>query len=218
MILQKLGFGNVHSFTNPAMSLPWRPDRKNHKQSFLEANNLHSIPTVYLPHVQNNISQPFSHGGPPRSILFTFSRILTYENENKTHRHLEAHGHYSSGANWESKMSLDISRGIWKCLWFVNMFIFPKISSGNSKDVTRNPNWETLVENIKWTPTNILFNCMWYFRNCISPSAYRWSHCPKFSNRIQAVLTSDLWRTLTPSINCGLCPRYRVHCRTKAEY
>jgi len=73
--------------------------------------------------------------------------------------------------------------------------------------MTLNPSWVTLADNMKWSTTHILFNYLCYFRSCVSPSAYRRSHCPEFSNRMQAVLTSDLWRTSTPSINCGLGPR-----------
>ena len=71
---------------------------------------------------------------------------------------------------------------------------------------------------MKWSTTHILFNYLCYFRSCASPSAYRRSYCPEVSNRIQAILTSDLWRTSTPSTNCGLGPRKRAHCGRRAQY
>ena len=139
------------------------------------------------------------------SVVFILQGTLTYENE--TERQLEARGHYSSSANWPTETSLDISRGIWNFLMYVRSFYIsptflaetPTISSG------------ALVDNIKSSPTHILFSYLCYIRSCDSPSAHRRSHCPVFSNRTQAVLTSDLWTTPTPSIKCGLCPRYWAH-------
>jgi hypothetical protein len=85
----------------------------------------------------------------PQSIIFTFRGTPTHENEHKTQTQLEAHGHYSSSANWQSKTSLDISRDIWKFLWFLNIFIFPTISPGNRTEITRNPSWDTPAHNMR---------------------------------------------------------------------
>ena len=124
------------------------------------------------------------------SVVFILQGTLTYENE--TERQLEARGHYSSSANWPTETSLDISRGIWNFLMYVRSFYIsptflaetPTISSG------------ALVDNIKSSPTHILFNYLCYIRSCDSSAAYRRSHCPclVIGHRLSWLQTSEQHR------------------------
>ena len=77
----KLRFGQVSSFTNTALPLPWKSDRQNHKQNLLQANNLHSISTVHPSQVQKKYFPNFYTRRTPPPLRIWFSH--TYKTKTK---------------------------------------------------------------------------------------------------------------------------------------